>query len=102
MAKKKKSTKKKDIMKEKKAKAKTFKAVLAGERVFSNAKEAKDLYGRSHFGEHIEGKVYYSLVEALYLLEAKKIEVYDGKKKMGHEAFVEKARKLESNFWTRY
>lgn len=81
---------------------KAFKAALAGERVFSNAKEARDLYSKSHFGEPIEGKIYYSFVEALYLLDAKKIVVYDGKKKLSHEAFTERARKLEPNFWTRY
>lgn len=83
-------------------KQKIFKAFLAGERVFSNAKEAFDLYSKSHFGEPIEKKIYYSLVEALYLLDSKKIWIYEGKKKMGHESFLEKARKLEPNFWTRY
>ncbi|MCX8193929.1 MAG: tRNA-intron lyase, partial [Candidatus Pacearchaeota archaeon] len=45
---------------------------------------------------------YYSLVEALYLLDTKKIRIYEGKKKLSHESFLEKARKLEPNFWTRY
>ncbi|MGB9707923.1 MAG: tRNA-intron lyase [Candidatus Pacearchaeota archaeon] len=84
------------------AKARAFKAILAGERVFSSAKEAKDLYSRSRFGEYIEGKVYYSLVEALYLLEAKKIKIYEGKKKLSHESFIERARKIDGNFWTKY
>ncbi|MEM4215177.1 MAG: tRNA-intron lyase [Candidatus Pacearchaeota archaeon] len=83
-------------------KKKTFKAFLAGERVFSTAKEAFDLYNRSHFGEPIEKKIYYSLVEALYLLDMKKIAIYEGKKKLSHDAFIERAQKLEQNFWTRY
>jgi len=90
------------VSRKKRKEAKAFRAVLAGERVFSSAKEAKDLYSRSNFGEIIGGKVYYSLVEALYLMESKKIVIYEGSKKLSHEAFIEKARKLENNFWTRY
>lgn len=81
---------------------KPFKAFLFGERVFSNAKEAFDLYSKSYFGEPIEGKIYYSLVEALYLIDSKKLLVYEGNKRLSHESFIKKACKLESNFWTRY
>ena len=102
MAKKTKKRVKKAKKTEKTAKVKAFKAAFAGERVFSSAKEAKDLYSKSHFSEPAEGKIYYSLVEAFYLSELKKLVVYEGKKKLNKEAFLEKARKLESNFWTRY
>lgn len=85
-----------------KAKLKAFKAMLSGERVVSGAKEAKDLYYKSRFGEIISGKVYYSLVEAAYLLEKKKLEIWEGKKKLKFDSFLDKARKLEPNFWTRY
>lgn len=99
---KKKKVKSKKMSSKKMPKIKTFRAVLAGERVFSSAKEARDLYSRSHFGEPIEGKVYYSLVEALHLLEGKRLVIYEGKKKLSNEAFIEKARGLENNFWTKY
>ncbi len=85
-----------------KAKPKPFKAMLAGERVVSSAKESFDLYGKSRFGETIEKKIYYSLVEALYLLEKKRLEIFDNKKKLSFDAFLEKARKLEPNLWTRF
>lgn len=94
--------KKQEIVEKQLKRQKTFKTFLAGERVFSNAKEAFDLYNRSHFGEPIEKKIYYSLVEALYLLDTKRIRIYEGKNKLNHESFLEKARKLEPNFWTRY
>jgi tRNA-intron endonuclease len=94
-----KKVKKKTIKKEK---ITSFKAAISGERVFSSAKESKDLYGKSRFGEIIDGKVYYSLVEAAYLLEKKRIQLFEGKKKLGFDAFLEKAQKLEHNFWTRY
>ncbi|MCX8194366.1 MAG: hypothetical protein N3G19_03350, partial [Candidatus Pacearchaeota archaeon] len=45
-------------LKTREKKQKTFKAFLAGERVFSNTKEAFDLYSKSHFGEPIERKIY--------------------------------------------
>lgn len=99
----KKKIKKPKVKKEKKKKEiKEFKAVFSGERVFSNAKDAFDLYSKSRFGEHSNGKVYYSLVEAAYLLERKKLQLFDGKKKLTFNAFLEKAKKLEPNFWTRY
>ncbi len=100
-AKAKKKEKKSEVQQSRASKA-TFKAILAGERVFSNAKEARDLYSRSCFGEPIENKIYYSLVEALYLLDLKKLVVFEGKKKLSHEAFIDKARKLDNNFWTKY
>ena len=83
-------------------KRKAFKAFLVGNRIFSDAKEAKEVYNKSYFGERIGDKIYYSLVEALYLLENKKVEIYDGKKKVNYNSFVRKAEKLEPNFWARY
>jgi tRNA-intron endonuclease len=94
--------KKKTKIVEKKEKLKLFKAVLAGERIFSNAKEAFTIYDTSRFGEPKEGKIYYSLVEALYLLEKGKLRVYAGKKKLSFDAFMEKAQELEKNFHTRF
>ena len=103
MAKNARRKKTKKIIRDKKEKARAvFKAVLIDERVFSNAHEALDLYSKSRFGEPIEGKVYYSLVEALYLLEKGKIIVFENKKKLTKEGFIERARKIELQFWTRY
>ncbi|MBS3090736.1 tRNA-intron lyase [Candidatus Pacearchaeota archaeon] len=85
-----------------KEKNKIFKVVLAGERVFSNAKEAFTLYDSSRLGEPKEGKVYYSLVETLYLLEKGKLQVYKGKKKVTSNMFLKEAQLLENNFHTRF
>jgi tRNA-intron endonuclease len=94
----------KKVKPKKKAKTRTkiFNATLAGERAISNNKKALDLYGKSRFGEVIGGKVYYSLVEASYLLEKGKINIYDDKKKLNTYQFITKARKLELTFWPRY
>jgi tRNA-intron endonuclease len=79
-----------------------IKATLSGERVVSKEKSALDLYNKSRFGEIIDGKVYYPLVESLFLVERKKMNVYDGKKKFSFDKFLEIAQKLEPNFYTRF
>jgi len=84
------------------AKPKAFKAVIDGERISSNTKEAFDLYSKSRFGEPGEGKIHYSLVEAAYLLERNRIVLFEGRKKMAFQNLLGHARKTESNFWTRY
>lgn len=81
---------------------KSFKAVLSGERIFSNAKEAFTFHDTGQFGEPKEGKVYYALVEALYLLEKRRLEIYVGKKKISFNACMQKAQELEKNFHTRF
>lgn len=88
--------------KEKPKAFKAFKAVIAGERISSNSKEAFELYAKSRFGEPSGGKIHYSVVEAIFLLERKRIELFDGKKKITLQSMLERARKAESNFWTRY
>ena len=86
----------------KKNKIPSFKAVLSGEHVVSKDKKAIDLHGVSHFGEIKEKKVYYSLIESLYLLERKKLNVYYKGKKLSFEKFFELASELEPNFFTRF
>ncbi len=81
---------------------KTIKTVFSGEDVFSNTKEAFSLYEKSRFGEIIGGKIHYSLTEALYLLEKKKIEVYEKKKKMNFEKFMTKTREIDARIQTKY
>ena len=60
------------------------------------------MFNKSCFGQLIDRKVHYSLVEAAYLLEKKKMQVFEGKKKLSFYKFIEKARKIEKNFLTRY
>lgn len=86
----------------KKTKKGSFKSIFVGERVISNSKQAVELLNKSYFGQLIDGKVHYSLVEAAYLLEKKKMQVFEGKKKLTFDKFIEKARKIEKNFLTRY
>ncbi len=80
-------------------------AIFTEERVlFEVDDNTKELVDNSAFGTKISGKKYQlSLLEALYLIEKKKLEIIDGKKKIiSFDKFVNKARKLEPNFWIRY
>ena len=61
-----------------------IKGSFANERVLAEIADAsRNLYDQSRFGEPYENKIQYSLVEALYLVEKKKLEVYDSKNKAG-------------------
>jgi len=83
-------------------KAKMIKAVFTGESVSSNTKEAINLYGKSRFGEMVEGKVQYSLAEALFLQEQGKLNVYEKGKKLSQKKFLEKLKKLDTKIETKY
>jgi len=98
----KKQKKKKKVKKELKKKGKAFKAVLSGEGVVSSSPEAFNLYSQSRFGEIIKDKVFYSLAEALYLLEKGKLNVFLGKKKLNFNSLMCEACDREKNFHTRY
>jgi tRNA-intron endonuclease, archaea type len=68
-------------------------AQFVGEKVFSNSGDAFSLYERSRFGEKIRGKIEYSFVEALYLVERGKIEVNVGKKELDFDSMMGKIRR---------
>src|SRR3989344_1087430 len=81
-----------------------IKALLATEKVIAeDTVDSHTLYDQSRFGEIKDGKVHYSLVEGLYLLERGRMEVFDDRdKKISFDDFIKKARKVEPNFWIRY
>lgn len=83
---------------------KEIKAVFSKERVLAEkGDEAVELYNKSRYGEYVEDKVQYSLVEALYLLERGKLSLKDAKNKaIKKEEFRKKCEKLEKNFLVRY
>ncbi|MBN2459366.1 tRNA-intron lyase [Candidatus Woesearchaeota archaeon] len=96
---------KKEEAKEKDSKKAVINAILARERVLTEATdEARSLYDKSAYGQVLDdGRVQLALPEALYLLEKGKIQLLEGKKKkITKEEFIAKARKVEPNFWIRY
>lgn len=83
---------------------KKIKGILSRESVAAeDTQESRLLYDQSRFGEPVEGKFLYSLCEALYLFEKKRMMLVDTqKKKVSHDAFLQRAKKFEKNFWIRY
>jgi len=97
----------KEVKLEKKLEAKdksyqVVKAKLVGDRIVSSDKNARDLQGKSRFGEIIEGKISYPLVEALYLLEKGRLIITSKGKKLSFDKFLEIVRDLEPNFYTKF
>ncbi len=81
------------------------KAYFTKERVLTESSDlAREFYNQSRYGELLEdGRVQLSLIEALYLVEKKRLIVYDSKNKIiDSESFLKKAQKSEPNFWVRH
>ena len=81
-----------------------LKSVFSRDIVFSeDNKLARSLYDKSRFGEPKGKKFYYSLFEALYLLESDKMEVLDGRSNvLDFDNFLKKAKRIDKDFWVRY
>lgn len=94
-----------DATKKKSKKNAPIRCTFAKERIITEAGDAAlELFHQSAYGTVLEGnKVQLSLTEGLYLMEKKRIHIFDGRKKeLDFDTFVRKASKIESSFWTRY
>ncbi len=83
----------------------TIKAILAGNKVTTeNTNLARELFNTSNLGVILpDQRVELSLLEAVYLIEKKKLTVFDGNKKpISPENLLKKARKGEKDFWVKY
>lgn len=80
-----------------------IKAVLLSEKVFSNSKEAFNLFDSQRFGEKIGEKIYYTLQETLFLVDTKKLEIFDTKdKKILEKDLLKKFEKIDKKFKIKY
>lgn len=80
-------------------------AVVDNEKVITeNSSEAKELYNQSRYGSLMQsGKVQLSLLEALYLVEKKKIQLLNKKnKEIDFESLLKKAKKIDKRVSIRY
>jgi tRNA-intron endonuclease len=80
-------------------------ALLENERVVTeSSNEAREMYNQSRYGTLLpNGKVQLSLLEALYLVEKKKIIVADKRnKEIDFEKLLKKAQRTDKRFRTRY
>jgi len=75
---------------------------LIGKFVLSNTSEAHLLYKKNNYGEKIDGKIQYSLAEALFLIEKGKMEIYQKNKKIKKEEFLKKLLKLDKKIQIKY
>jgi tRNA-intron endonuclease len=80
-----------------------IKASFIGEKISSNAKSAVELFSSQRFGEKIGEKISYSLTEALFLVENKKIDIYDFKnKKLTQKQLMRRFEKIDKKFKIKY
>lgn len=96
--------KKKPEVQEKPEKEEKFDGFLIDKNIIADPNDTtRDLYDKSRFGEPVEkNKFQYALVEALFLLEKEKINIYDGDKLMDFDSLLKKASRMEKGFWVNY
>jgi len=97
--------KKEEAQKEPREHKEPVKAYFSKERVLTESSDnGREFYNQSRYGELLEdGRVQLSLIEALYLLEKKRLIAYDSRNKIiDFQSFLKKAQKVEPNFWIRY
>jgi tRNA-intron endonuclease len=76
---------------------------MEGRVITEDSDAAREFYNQSRFGAIVKNKVELGLLEALYLMEAGKLDVTNTSgKKMSSEQLMKKAKKTEPNFWIRY
>lgn len=80
-----------------------IKAIFISERIFSNSKEAFGLFESQRFGERTGEKIFYTLQEALFLVETKKMDILDSKdKEILEKDLLKKFEKIDKKFKTKY
>ena len=80
-----------------------IKANLISEKVISNTAEAQSLFATSRFGEKLGEKILYSLSEALFLTQDKKMEIYNHQnKKLTQKEILKKFERIDKKFKTKY
>ena len=79
-----------------------IKATMLSGAISSNSKSAFSLYNKSSFGERIQDKIQYSLLETLYLIEKNKMEIYSKNKKIEPQEFLKKIKQSDKKIQTKY
>lgn len=78
-------------------------ATITGEKISSNKKEAQSLFSSQRFGEKTGEKIFYTLSEAYYLLENKKLELSDMRgKKLSTDDTLKKFQRIDKKFKIKY
>ncbi len=81
----------------------TIKAMLISEKITSNTVEAQNLFATNRFGEKFGEKILYSLPEALFLVQSKKMEISDYRnKKLTQNQILKKFERIDKRFKTKF
>lgn len=83
----------------------SIRALFEGEVVVTESSDlAKELFEKSRFGTLLpDNRVQLSLLEACYLAEKQRIEVFSGvNKPVSFDQIVKKAKKRNKEFWIKY
>ncbi len=78
-----------------------IKTYISGEKIQSNETGAFSLYEKSRFGEKINGRIEYALVEASYLLIKKQIQIFLKNKEISLDNLLSKAKKHDKRIETK-
>lgn len=78
-----------------------IKAQFSGEKIFSNSPEAFSMHEKSRFGEKANGRIEYWFVEALYLLQEGKVDVFVKEKNVDFDFLIEKMKKHDKRIETK-
>lgn len=80
-----------------------IKAELVGEKISSNAKAAQELFSSQRLGEKAGEKILYTLSEALFLVESKKMDIYNHQdKKFTEKQLLKRFEKIDKKFKIKY
>lgn len=82
-------------------KEKAFQAEIAGEEIVAR-KNMEEIYDIGCYGKIIDERLILSPCEALHLIERKKLEVKEGRKKLDKKKFFEKACEIDKEFPHKY
>lgn len=88
-----------------KVKKRVMNAFLLGDKVVikDDFEGAQSIHDKGYFGQFLDEDLELSLYEGVYLLEKKRIKVFDGRKKeLTYNAFMRRAKKHDFRFYTRY
>ncbi|MEK6899292.1 MAG: tRNA-intron lyase [Nanoarchaeota archaeon] len=77
-------------------------AYLSGNSASSTSELAFSLVEKSNLGEKHNSKITYSLFETLYLMEQRKLELFEKTKQISQDTLAKKAKKADKNFQTKY
>ncbi len=75
---------------------------FSGEGVFSKSSEAFELYEKSRYGEKVGGRIEYLTVEALFLIDEGRMEVYFKERELNFDEILKKFKGKDKSIETKF